>query len=502
MPGFDPTILRDEEKAGGFEPGLAGDDTFKLEQLPAYPGTAQTPVPAVQETAPAETSEVELPIEIEAEPTAFIPKEPVEERRAVPDEPKAALVDTTAASYSEPLVLDDSLIALLKEDLNKSKERKRVEEEAEIPEPSTVAADTGFDSYTNYADVAAAAGGQEIEVDLSNIGATHPSTYGIEQPKQTEQPTATATGEKVGSESQKPEKKRRSISRTAVLALLLLLILGGAAGGAYYYFFFAPGHGHTAANSHDSTSTESAEHAKAETGGHAAESAHATEHEAATHGAGEHDTAAQHAMAHTEPRQIPIDTAVIREHTGGIPASTHSQSQSGHAQQPNTEHSIAAGTSHGSTETSGQHAGTSDKHQTSAVAAPHGGAADKHQTNAAAQHTGTTDKTHNSADKTAATASRTEKTSRAAGKQSSASAKSAANQEYVIQVYASPSADDADEWLGTLKKRNIPNGFVTSQSVRGQTWYRVRFGSFSTREEAEKRATELGLSNIWVVRTR
>ena len=458
MPGFDPTILRDEEKAGGFEPGLAGDDTFSLEQLPAYPGPSAgpgTPAPVADIPIVAEPI-AEEQTGAETDTNALIPDQPVAESPVQAE--SAPATEPANMPYSEPLVLDDSLIALLKEDLTKSKERKRDPEEV-VPTAAGRRFDEDFPEPTD----------NEVTVDLSDIEANHPSTYGIEQ-EQPAEPVAAAEPVVVEKTTeappQEPEKKRRSFPRAAVLALLLLLLLGGAFGA---YYFLAP-KGTTVAV-RDSTTVNNGGTAPAT--GHTEQPA-----DTAQHGTVLHDTSAgQQALAEDGPRPIPVDTAVIREHTGGVPPATV---PAGRTQQ--------------------------EKQQPAPTAA--GTAKSPVGTKQSGQQTDGTGGRQTLADNPAGTKSssgRTEsrnRTSSAAARQSGTSTPAAAQQEYVIQVYASPSADDAEEWLGTLKKRNISNGFITSQSVRGQTWYRVRFGSFSTREEAEKRANELGLSNIWVVRTK
>lgn len=73
---------------------------------------------------------------------------------------------------------------------------------------------------------------------------------------------------------------------------------------------------------------------------------------------------------------------------------------------------------------------------------------------------------------------------------------------YVVQVFSSPSQDDAEEWLGVLRERQIADGYITEQQIKGQTWYRVRFGQFATRAAAEDAAVELGLRQPWIARVR
>lgn len=73
---------------------------------------------------------------------------------------------------------------------------------------------------------------------------------------------------------------------------------------------------------------------------------------------------------------------------------------------------------------------------------------------------------------------------------------------YIVQIYTSPSKDDAEEWLSKLQQKNISDGFISTQKVRDQIWYRVRFGSFKTRDDARAAAIKYGFSQSWIDRVR
>lgn len=73
---------------------------------------------------------------------------------------------------------------------------------------------------------------------------------------------------------------------------------------------------------------------------------------------------------------------------------------------------------------------------------------------------------------------------------------------WVVQVFASPSRDDAEEWLQQLREQRIPDGYIVEQKVKGQSWYRVRFGQFATRAEAEQAAGNRGFAQPWIARVR
>ncbi|MFA6572308.1 MAG: SPOR domain-containing protein [Bacteroidota bacterium] len=73
---------------------------------------------------------------------------------------------------------------------------------------------------------------------------------------------------------------------------------------------------------------------------------------------------------------------------------------------------------------------------------------------------------------------------------------------FTVQIYSSLSRDDAEEWLSRLRRKNVASGFITSQKVRDKIFYRVRFGPFDSREEAEAEASKLGFAEIWIDRIR
>lgn len=74
--------------------------------------------------------------------------------------------------------------------------------------------------------------------------------------------------------------------------------------------------------------------------------------------------------------------------------------------------------------------------------------------------------------------------------------------QWVIQVHSSASVDDADEWLRQLQSRNVGDGRIEPVTQQGKVWYRVRFGRYATREEAEQAALQLGYRNAWIDRVR
>jgi SPOR domain len=73
---------------------------------------------------------------------------------------------------------------------------------------------------------------------------------------------------------------------------------------------------------------------------------------------------------------------------------------------------------------------------------------------------------------------------------------------FAVQVYATPSIDDAEAWLKRLEQRGMLNPVVTSQVIRGQLIYRIRFGLYESLQSAERDAARFGYTGSWVVRLR
>ena len=53
-----------------------------------------------------------------------------------------------------------------------------------------------------------------------------------------------------------------------------------------------------------------------------------------------------------------------------------------------------------------------------------------------------------------------------------------------------------------LRNKNVKNAFLSTQRIRDKIWYRVRFGPFDTREDAEAEALKLGFAQSWIDRVR
>lgn len=85
-------------------------------------------------------------------------------------------------------------------------------------------------------------------------------------------------------------------------------------------------------------------------------------------------------------------------------------------------------------------------------------------------------------------------------KPSTVSKKTSSGAEYSVQVMASISKSEADAALRKLQSRGISSAFLSQRSLKGKTWYRVRFGGFTERDQAQSAARKAGYSNAWVER--
>lgn len=75
-------------------------------------------------------------------------------------------------------------------------------------------------------------------------------------------------------------------------------------------------------------------------------------------------------------------------------------------------------------------------------------------------------------------------------------------EEFSVQIYASPSKEDANRWLEKLRAKDVIDAFISEQMIRDVKWYRVRFGKYNTREEARAAALRYGFAQTWIDRVK
>ena len=80
--------------------------------------------------------------------------------------------------------------------------------------------------------------------------------------------------------------------------------------------------------------------------------------------------------------------------------------------------------------------------------------------------------------------------------------KNTSGEEYSVQVLSSISKQEADIALKNLQSKGISSASISKKSLNGKTWYRVRFGSFEDRKQAQGAAKKAGYSNSWIDRVK
>lgn len=71
---------------------------------------------------------------------------------------------------------------------------------------------------------------------------------------------------------------------------------------------------------------------------------------------------------------------------------------------------------------------------------------------------------------------------------------------YVIEVFSTPIKEEAEKWLLNLHNQKIFDGVIRTQKIRDEIWYKVRFGSFTSYEEAMKVVLKSGMKNARIDR--
>ncbi len=73
---------------------------------------------------------------------------------------------------------------------------------------------------------------------------------------------------------------------------------------------------------------------------------------------------------------------------------------------------------------------------------------------------------------------------------------------FAVQIYATPSMEDAEDWVKKLKQKSAKNVRIDSQMIRDVKWFRVRFGDFENKEDAKSAALKLGFAQSWIDRVK
>lgn len=523
----------EEEKIGGFEPG-ADDESFSIEKMDAYPGQLPDFDTYFKETvedfqiddlfsadeenvttgSEAQINETETPeIELNDQPKegsvwdAFNDNPENNNSSDIKSETENIInVNSDSDSYADigkqaegsqplqsadsalsaPLVLDDELLNLLKADSSKekkdsSKNNNTKDADSVHTEKNSFFVSAEIDKAEEDAlsDKNAGANEQTLEMELGDIKAEHPSTYGFDEFEKKPEKAAESNNDikkkKSKKEKIKKDKKQRkpiNWKKYGLIAAILLIV--SAAGMSVYYFnvvgmvsaWFKPHHqdeqidtskhpqkikelqkteNKDVANNSESTTSKKNDNADSSKNSKIVIEDNSKNKLTSKHGSyeGKKAVVTENNIEKSTKEKIKKDIKTINKENNN-----HNKSVPKNIDKTNNDKNISLNQKRDVKEIS-----EAKQKKTSKVS------------NSSLKH---------KEDKGI----------------------------FVVQVYSTPSKEDAEEWLRKLKKRNLANAGISTQIVRDKIWYRVRFGNFETRDEATTTALKYGFSQSWIDRIR
>ncbi len=550
MPGFDPNILKPEEELGGFGLSEPDGDIFSLKEVypadipqfenPPEPlidetpadldmgeqqgldvdaeGITQAPLienpesgnvwdafddppsdanqeePTVEETSPESITEEELPQEettAEVETTTELvtkqelvneeagedvsafeeaeeipdelkfgePEEPIVEE--VAEEPIAEEVPDMTDEPEETLSLGDDLKQMLEEELNRSKARREEAEKDKTDKEVIEKSDpTQFQPVEKVT---------ETEfVDITDIDADEKQATAFQGT--TTQNTASGQTQQEKVIEPKPPKKNvkllKNISIASAAALLMLLL-----GAGLFQYWYYPNYMVEQTQVAETAPVHHEEEQNHDTGTHDMAKSEDTSHED-SHAESTHETVANdenHSGVSEEPKHE--ETAAV-EHNADAPVNKlEAQTDVTHKTEHKTEHK----------EPEKVIPKTESTHTKVARAKKEAAPAKKVVA------------THTEPKRITKKATKTNNNTETVKPEET-------NELYAVQIYASPSKDDAEAWLSNLKDKDVDNPRISTQKVRDVIWYRVRFGNFKSKDDASEAAMRYGFAQTWIDR--
>lgn len=474
---IDKHILSDD--FGGFDADET--ETFALEQLTSYPGNADGFIiaPSIQQESLMETVQI-----------------PEMEKTATPDmnySEMPLMVQSESTDLVEDFTMDDDFIRSLQQELTNKKTMSSADVQPLVEEQEFV--DIDGDPQTEV-------------IDLADIKADHPSTFSWDESiPQQEEPLPDSQGyggyggyasmaQTMSSEepiltdapplvSEKQEKKKRFIPTFSKKALLIAASVAGFCAIGLSAYMFTPYISSLFTEKHADSTVHIAS-----TDIHNAEK---KGHDSQQHAEKKHvDDKAITAISDSLLDEISGDEHPTTErHTDNTPSNQHTHTaeshNNAHSDQPihtKTEHSNL-------THKPLEHKSVERKEQK----LHHSKSADK--TKSEPIHSKADSEINNTKERVKDIEKQPEKK-----EAQITSTSKEMKQVYTVQVYATPSKSEAERWLQKLRMTSVNSAVITTQLIRDKTWYRVRFGNFASRDEAEKAIKTIGYDQCWIDRVR
>lgn len=521
--------LKPEEEIGGFIPGQDGDDIFHLEKLDKYdgdlpdfdfkdPAVSDVIKPKKDDTVSDDSAEEDEDIaegeSLPDEGDSFMNSPAAETKKQEPagwgqdyyeNEDEIEVAPPAAAVAPAGLVIeDDELKALLASELDRTSERRKMREYTKtLEEENANKPSTGYDSP--FGDVPEFMEHPEV-LDFEEIKADKPSQYGLkdlegQSHSHIEEPKKEETAQEESKEDKKKKKRMPLWQIITFSSVAALLLLSGIGWGIYKFMnsdltpeqkkqkeLAEKKQKDKKAGSkiaavkpaepvHEEPAHPDADHTEAETHTDAEQPTEDAHGESTDHGTvTSHDTPASH---YTKDKH-------------GVPQITHSASNDKHGSTAKSSHDVAIG----------KPAKRDTKHSEPEHITPKVKREPAHSTSR---------KSHSSDDHSESMAHSSSK------KHSSKSSLSHSDPPkpiiarklevdekvkplYSVQIYASPSKEDAEDWMMKLKRLKVSSIRMDTQKVRGELWHRVRFGEFDSKEDARNAAIKLGFAQSWIDR--
>lgn len=489
--------ISEEERKSGFDADSSAQESFMLENLDAYPA--------------------EVPFKVEQ--TLEQPQTTLEEvSNLLTDQP-----ETTQTPENESVEFDDDFINMLKNDLEQGKKKRdepdkltnKVELLANQLATAPVASPVVETEIEELEDIPLV---QEEEVKEQPLFDSLSINEDLEPVSEEPLADTTAPADNSGVldipelnnvlDEEEKKKKRRAVPFWFWIAAGLLFTVAVGGGGLYWWKNSTTHPGSDTTHPAVAHNVQPKENHPSEKP-HGTTEGHDTAHSESTHEANhsetpttnEHTSTAEHQPEHTEHASTEHSNTQPEKHTE-TKVPSHEPKAVAHHDEPKStkhepEHHDKPVTKEPQHKTEPQHKPVAEKPQTTKPSVEKEPRSTTHSPTTEQPKTKETKEPKEEKKPTVADNNQVKVIPKPVPKDAPSN-----KGVFYVQVYATPSQEDANDWVNRLKQKSISNAFITKQNIRNLAYYRVRFGSFPTRQEAEAAALKLGYASAWIDRVK